>query len=380
MVQLNGLLSITNETESGIMKEFIVIETASAPEEIFGKTKLTAVELKIIYRRFAAKVHPDKVASLLTDRATAAFQKLTTYYENAEKLIADGLYNRKRATLVITTKAKVVYEIFEPLCEYSSNLPVEWSPAAHFYRATMDGKSVLLKISKAPNFNAMLKQELLTIKALTSDTTAPPEILNRFMNVIDSFESTIDGINRVITVVADPGKFVSLAEIMKSDEYKNSGIDKKHIAWMWRRTLETLMHFESNGFTYGSAVPDNLLFNPDTHEIKIMDLCQSCKLGDKMTSIIPKWKNCYPPEVLSKESTVPSTDTFIAASSMLLAQQVDTAVSSKIIHSYFTAATLSHKNYRTPDALTLYKRYDEIIHERLGWQKKFVVFPLKGFA
>lgn len=367
------------------MKEFTLVEGAKTPEDIFGKLQDAAVGIDslgfilAIYRRLRIKLHPDH-NSHQPERAHKAFEKLTEFYSSAENLIKNGTYGKPRSIMTISTKT-ATYEVIGPLTEITSGKPVEWSAVGQFFKATCNGKPVLLKIAKSPQFNEMMKHELKILKQLTdtwpadsSDPNTVANILSRFPKVSDSFEIVIGGINRVVTVMKDPDKLVSLQEILNHQ----GKIDRKHIAWMWRRLLEALMHFEECKLTFGGAIPDHILFNLETHEIHIMDVCHAVKLGEKMTSIVPKWKNLYPFEVINKDPTVPSTDTFIAAKSMLCGIETGFGdASDKILLSYFKAASEKLIKNRTENALTLYNRYDDIIYNRLNWKKEFLPFTLK---
>lgn len=362
------------------MTKFKLIMDAQSPEDFFGKT-CSPDELKTKIRFYRSEFHPDHNKNN-EKKAAIAFQKLSEFYELAKELHKAGTYGVTRSLMTITTKSNSVYVVTSPLVNrYGS--PVSWSAAAQFFNATIDGKSVVLKIAKSHQFNEMMKSELKINKHLieswpsgSEDPKMVSNMMARFMKVKDSFETVIGGINRVVTVIKHPGNVVSLQEILNHPDFKN-GIPKKHIAWMWRRILETLMLFEENGIAFGGAVPDHILFDIDTHEIRILDLCHATKLGAKMTSIVPKWSSFYPPEVHNKEVTVPSTDTYIAAKSMLFASMKGTQQSDKILESYFSTASMQNARVRTENSTTLYARYADMIYNRFGWTKEFIPFTMK---
>lgn len=343
--------------------EFTLVNEAQYPEDIFGKlpsnksqASFVAIE---IFKKIRSKLHPDRYyGSELEAFANDMLAKLNSMHDKAMMAIETGTYGKPKALLTLTTKNHT-YQIFGFV--ENDNKQVNWS--AHFhvcYGKDEQDNNVWFKLAKTAADNTLLKQEVKMLSALTTDNI-PPEITSRWPKPLDQFETVIDGVNRVVVVIPSMGDgWYSVAEI----EAKHPGthsVSEKHVAWMWRRLLETLTHLHSDKVVHGNLNRDTILFHPATHKLCILDWTSLAKLGDK-----PETKNNAPPELAN--GTTVTTDIFMAARALLPLLKTPGPITNHLM-----AATLPNWKYRLLPMDT-YRQFDELIHDRLGWPKQFLVF------
>ena len=67
-----------------------------------------------------------------------------------------------------------------------------------------------------------------------------------------------------------PGYWGSLADVLHSMRSGHTGMNPRHLVWIWRRILDILAFVHANGWTHGDLAPDHLLVHPRDHGVLII--------------------------------------------------------------------------------------------------------------
>jgi len=71
----------------------------------------------------------------------------------------------------------------------------------------------------------------------------------------------------VLALRHPPGYWGSLAEVHRAFA---SGLDPRHVVWMWRRVLEVLTHVHGIGWRHGRVSLEHMLVHPDDHGVLLI--------------------------------------------------------------------------------------------------------------
>lgn len=132
------------------------------------------------------------------------------------------------------------------------------------------GQYVTLKLGRDPASSPALKHEaevLLQLQALHSAGSA--YFSQRLPQLVASGVTT-DGAGRDVhaLVLRHPvGHWGSLADAAR---VLGSGLDPRHVVWMWRRVLEVLGYLHDNGWSHGDLGAEHLLVHPANHGVQVI--------------------------------------------------------------------------------------------------------------
>ena len=114
-----------------------------------------------------------------------------------------------------------------------------------------------------------------------------------------------------------PG-FVSLTEIKQA--YPR-GLPPEDAAWIWRRVLGQTLAASMLKSVHGAIVPDHILVHPLTHEPLHIGWAHAIERplerNAKLTTIIDRFRDWYPPEVFAREVPSHQTDLYMAGKTMV---------------------------------------------------------------
>lgn len=92
---------------------------------------------------------------------------------------------------------------------------------------------------------------------------------------------------------------------------KNGGLDPEHVAWIAERTLNILMYLHFNGVIHGDVKPQNIIIQPEEHQIVLVDYGLSLTRPTKDTSNKGYTPYFAPPEQENGAGTlIPESDLF----------------------------------------------------------------------
>jgi len=92
-----------------------------------------------------------------------------------------------------------------------------------------------------------------------------------------------------------------------------SGLDVRHVAWMFNRMLEVLGFAHHSGVIHGGVLPTHLLFHPENHGLQLLGWTHCVRLGMPIGVAPARYRSWYPPECVAKEPATPATDIYLAA-------------------------------------------------------------------
>ncbi len=92
---------------------------------------------------------------------------------------------------------------------------------------------------------------------------------------------------------------------------KNKKLDPEHVAWIAERTLNVLMYLHFNGVVHGDVKPQNIILQPEEHQVVLVDYGLSLIRPSKTTSNKGYTPFFAPPEQEKGTGTlIPESDLF----------------------------------------------------------------------
>jgi serine/threonine protein kinase len=158
------------------------------------------------------------------------------------------------------------------------------------YKGLLDGKLVLVKVSTD---NAdLVKNEAATLRKLYTK-----EDIKSFKKYLPNLIDSIKVNGKLANVFEfDQGSY-TLEEVIA--KYPN-GLDGRTVAWMWRRMLEAVSWAHSSKQVHGCIIPSNILIQPATRGLILLDWCYSVPMGSTAKAYVESSKDFFPPELFKK--------------------------------------------------------------------------------
>lgn len=289
----------------------------SAPIQVFGMYEDKA---KQRYRQLAKQCHPD------TGGSDELFQRLETMWAD---------YNSAEWMLGAGDISKVFYA---------------------------DHDLVEKEISNS-KLNGLLLHEFEVLNKLQYQNQSTSEFYPATVELVK---------NKLIYcyLVANPLNLYTLESIT---EYYNGKIPERHLGWVWRKLLVAMDYAHSVGVIHSAITPDNILIQPYTHGLVLIDWIHASVDQSPITSVSKKNVDLYPPEKFDKDPPTPGWDIYMAATSMMscfspMCYELDR---------YFSVVADPNFRSRVSDFKTLKDTFDDVIFNLLGWKREFVImdFP-----
>lgn len=279
---------------------------ATIPEDIFGRLAGTSDErlaqIRHRYRALAPQAHPDNVSASDRERATRAFANLSRLKAQADAAITNPP--------VISSRRH----------SYALDGPAQTADIATLYPVRFGDPPTcgLLKVADRPRDNDLLIQESDILRHLR--TPNQPEALGfrpLLPTIIESFDLSRDAARHRVNAFAHVPGFYNLETIGKVFP---TGLDPKHVAWIWRQLLLVLGYSHSRAVVHGSVLPHHILIHP-AHDLLLVDWCfavrDPAETGTHIPAISDRYADWYPAEVLSQTAPSPATDIYMSARCML---------------------------------------------------------------
>ena len=177
------------------------------------------------------------------------------------------------------------------------------------YKATSDDGTFILKVPRVTHINELLENESNVLQDLIHKSH--DDLYAEYLP--QSVESFRIDVIRVNAFQWRDG-FYSAEEILKRHP---QGLDGRHIAWMFKRTLEVLGFTHNNGWIHGAVLPPHLMFHPENHGLQLVDWIHAQRVNSPLHVVPNRFKSCYPPECWKSRYAGPSVDIYLAAKSMV---------------------------------------------------------------
>lgn len=91
---------------------------------------------------------------------------------------------------------------------------------------------------------------------------------------------------------------------------KHGRLDAEHVAWILQRVLNVLMYMHHHGVVHGDLKPQNVIVQPDTHTVVVVDFGLSSVKPRKGTKSKGYTDHFAPPEQLAGQTILPESDFF----------------------------------------------------------------------
>lgn len=337
----------------------------------------SADEIRKAYRRLAKLYHPDiRPGHEIKFGAIAEAYKILSDPNKRQHYDAGGGLMKP-----ITLKTKGGSFRIEEL--------VTAGDIANIYRGVRTDLSgeipAAFKIAKNPRDNDLLENEAEVLKTLfpiADEETGKRRYLPKFW---ESLKLDIGGTRCQTNIFPWLTNFYTLAEVRKAFEAK---LQMEHGVWMFNRILEGLDFIHKKGYVHGALVPSHVLVfssgqekHPYNHGAKIIDWSYAQKIGGQIKAIAPEWAEFYPPEILHKKDTSPSTDIYMAAKCIMYVLGGDVSNDSMPSHippylsRFLKGCVLKSPQHRPADAWDLHEELSAHLRTHYG-PKKYVRFDM----
>ena len=291
-----------------------------------GTPETQHVHAKKQFAAMARIVHPDHALGFEKE-ATDAFRMLDIFWKAAQASIKDQTYSKKSFPAgSCTVEAPLLPEtVFSsPTATYKLvSKPFNEGDFSVIYKGKTEpgNMDVLVKVALAPDCNSLLEHEARLLKRF-SDAPKGSKLagVNKFIpRLLDTFVIP-DGKGKRFRANVIPflDGYYSITDL------KNifpTGLDPKHVAWIGRRNFALVAAASLAETVHGTIVPDHVLVHPISHDpIHIgwtTALDRKSNVKNRITMVIDRWKDWYPPEVFKKEAQDTRTDIYMAGKTII---------------------------------------------------------------
>jgi serine/threonine protein kinase len=260
----------------------LLIEKAKSFTDLLSKGE----DILGVYRRLARICHPDFAPPEYTSRATKIFSLLSALYTEHTK------GDPKSSSVVIGP-----YVIGGPLAK---------GDLCDVYLAENCNGEVVFKIAQRERDNDLLVQEKNALQQIYKLEDKFNGIKFYFLPPLKSFRAS----GRQVNIFSYDKRYITLSDILI---HYNRGLDFKHIVWMGNRLFNAIGYMRAGGIVHGAIFPENVLYSPSDHGMRLIDFCYSTNEGKPLSAIITKYSSLYPPEIMRKNSVSTATDIYLAA-------------------------------------------------------------------
>lgn len=241
------------------------------------------------------------------------------------------------------------------------------------HAAVRDRRRFVVKIPRVSGLDDLLVQEFAVLTELRKRAGE-----TAYANYLPEPVETLERGGRKIGVLRWKDGFRTAEEIR--ERYPN-GLDGRHLAWMFKRTLEILGFVHRAGRLHGAVLPPHLMFHPEDHGLLLVGWTHAARTGEPMRFVPDRFADWYPDEVRGREPLSPSVDLTLAAKSMIYlagGDPVRGAIPKSVppeMRRFLEACLLESPRMRCQDAWQLHEEFTRVL-EGLYGPPKFVPLVL----
>lgn len=340
------------------------VTAARTAADLFGPVGGPARVAKRTFRLYAARLHPDRAASVGLDAvvATAAFDRLTSLYEQwtsggkPSPAAGPGIPD---FTVVGNNGAYT-----------ATGTPAAGTVSAVYAGTAAGGAPVAIKVPRSPASSRFIKGERDALAAIAKLTAKPDDawLAPYFPTLIDT--ATVadggGGTERAVNVLNALGVregFVDLATAAT----QLGGFDGRDWAWIHRRLLRAVAGAHLAGVVHGAIVAENVLIHPEGHGVVLAGWSLATTPGQPLPGRVASHADAYPPDADEKAS--PALDVYMVHALMraMLAPTERRQLA-------FARGCMQTAPGMRPSAANLLGEYDELLEDLYG-RRRFRVFP-----
>lgn len=231
------------------------------------------------------------------------------------------------------------------------------------YAATDAGAQVL-KIPSTRHANSLLIKERVILRQLQAAPDS--DVYGRYLPTPGESFSLDD---RLVSTFAWREGHWTANDII---ERFPGGLEGRHVAWMFNRTLEILGFVHQQGWVHGAVLPPHLLFNAERHGIQLIGWIHAERAGKPIRYASRRYKAWYPLECKRRRPATAATDIYLAAKSMIFlagGDPLSNRLPASLPHELreFLLACVADSPYQRPqDAWTLHADFKELLTDVYG--------------
>lgn len=245
-----------------------------------------------------------------------------------------------------------------PTAIYTLGRLVAAGDVADIHEAEAGANHFLIKSSRIAEGAKLLKNEAKILAELRKNSEN--RVWNYYLpELIESF-AIRDGFAKQINVFARDEGWYSLEEVKK--KYRG-GLDGRHIAWVGKRLLGMLGFLAEQGIVHGALLPPHILVHPATHALRLVGWGQGVKSGSPILAGVPAYLDWYPAEVRKKQGAVATTDSYMAARSMIWLADAKTPVA---LVRFWRGLLMESPGMRPADPHPLHQELSELVGKLCG--------------
>lgn len=365
------------------------LASATTYAEVFGAIaaqdmKMGERQLRRQYVAIAQMVHPDHVPHAKDD-AGAVTAQLNLFYERAKAALAAGVYAQSftAAQGAASSASRITIETATGRYAFEETPMAQGDFSSIRQGVSEDGTPVFAKVANDPSLNQYLATEAAVLQEAQQNATAKT-VLPFLPELLDSAQLIEDGnMQYRVNIFRFAAGYVSITQIR--DAYPD-GLKPEEAAWVWRRIIGQTLAAATLGYVHGAIVPDHVLVHPTTHDPLHIGwahaVSQPQQRHARITTIMNRWRDWYPPEVLARQIPSHQTDLYMAGKTMLYLLGGDTARNRFPSHvpdrfTHLIARCLEDDPSRRGDGQTLMRASTEVIRKLWGRSYRQLIMPAK---
>lgn len=234
----------------------------------------------------------------------------------------------------------------------------------HVHYGASAGGEYVLKVPRSTGANNLLAKEREVLEQLIEESG--DDVYREYLP--HPVESLIVGRRRVNVFQWREG-FYSAEQIIRQHP---GGLDGRHLAWMFNRTLEAIGYAHSKGWIHGAVLPPHLMFHAENHGLQLVGWVHAERAGRRLRFAPARFKDWYPPECRLRQPATPSVDIYLAAKSLVYLSGGDplgNMIPERIpagIRRFVRGCLLESPDMRPQDAWELHCEFSELLEEVYG--------------
>lgn len=111
----------------------------------------------------------------------------------------------------------------------------------------------------------------------------------------------------------------TLEQVVESLAKKKTRLDAEHVAWITERVLNALLYLHHHGVVHGDLKPQNIIVQPKTHSVVLVDFGLSVVKPTSSTKAIGYTPVFAPPEQVAGKPLLPESDFYSLGMVMIYA-------------------------------------------------------------
>lgn len=283
-----------------------------------GDTISRRGQLRKSFAFLARTVHPDHVHASLRTKADEVFRAL-----NKLRLAADEAIQAKQYDVPLAAMPSDIGTEHVTITSKKGEYSIQQNPFAtgdfsQLYRGKSSSGPIIAKISSEPSCNTWLEKDAAVLATLQNGEPHM-QALQAYMPVLlDTFIMPHDRKHFRVNVVKAVPDLVSVADIITA--FPN-GLEAPQVAWVARRIIAQAIAAQMLNRVHAGITPDHVLVDPYKHEPLHIGWAHALKdpetSHERITHVVDRWRDIYPPEVFDKKIPDHRTDLYMAGATIV---------------------------------------------------------------